>query len=111
VAILDVVVALTILGLSGVGLITLLGQTEHSVRQIRDTERAVRRASDEMGRFVVYDRTQLIAMVGHSAIDSWVVEISQPAADLFDVAIAPSDTEPVILRTTLYRRDTSHVTP
>lgn len=111
IAILDGVVALTVLGLSGVGLITLLGQTEHSIRKVRDSERAVRRASDQMGRFTTYDRTQLVALVGRSNVNGWVVQVIQPSSELFDVAIAPSDTEPFALHTTLYRRDTSHAAP
>src|SRR5678815_4332427 len=63
-ALLDVVIALVVLGLSGTAMITLLGQTAHSVRAVRDTERDVRQASDELGRFVVYDRARLAAMVG-----------------------------------------------
>ena len=105
-ALLDVVVSLVVLGLSGTGLIALLGQTAHSVRHVRDTEREVRRASDQLARLVVADRTQLLAMVGQTVSGGWIVTIVQRSPDLFDVVIA--DTTAPVLRTTLYRPDTTH---
>lgn len=103
---LDVVVSLVVLGLSGTGLIALLGQTAHSVRHVRDTEREVRRASDQLARLVVADRAQLLAMEGQTVSRGWIVTIVQRSPDLFDVVIA--DTTAPVLRTTLYRPDTTH---
>ena len=105
-ALLDVVVSLVVLGLSGVGLIALLGQTAHSVRHVRDTERDVRRASDQLARLVVTDRARLLSMVGQTVSHGWIVTIIQSSPDLFDVVIA--DTTAPVLRTTLYRPDTTH---
>ena len=105
-ALLDVVAALVVLGLSGTGLIALLGQTAHSVRHVRDTEREVRRASDQLARLVVADRAQLLAMVGQTVSRGWIVTIIHSSPDLFDVVIA--DTTAPVLRTTLYRPDTTH---
>src|SRR6478736_1242160 len=86
IALLDVVIALTVLGLSGTALITLLGQTAHSVRHVRQTEREVRQASDELGRFVAYDRPMLVAMVGRSLRHGWIVRVTPAGSDLFDVS-------------------------
>jgi len=107
---LDVVIALVVLGLSGVGMIALLGQTAHSVRIVRNTERDVRHASDELGRFVVYDRAQLVAMVGRSTSHGWTIQVTQVEPDLFDVSIAASDTSAALLHTSVYRPDTLHGT-
>ena len=105
-ALLDVVVALVVLGLSGTGLIALVGQSAHSVRHVRDAEREVRRASDQLARLVVADRARLLAMVGQTVSHGWIVTIVQSSPDLFDVVIA--DTTAPVLRTTLYRPDTTH---
>ena len=105
-ALLDVVLSLVVLGLTSTGLIALLGQTAHSVRHVRDTEREVRRASDQLARLVVADRAQLLAMVGQTISRGWIVTIVQRSPDLFDVIIA--DTTAPVLRTTLYRPDTTH---
>jgi hypothetical protein len=107
-ALLDVIVALVVLGLSGIAMITVLGQTTHSMRSVRNTERQLRHASDELGRFVVYDRIQLTGMVGRSLSHGWSIEVRQAAPDLFDVSIAESDTSAALLRTTIYRPDTLH---
>jgi Tfp pilus assembly protein PilV len=107
-ALLDVVIALVVLGLGGVAMITLLGQTAHSVRTVRNTERDVRQASDELGRFVAYDRAQLVAMVGRSLSHGWSIQVAQPSPDLFDVSIAASETSAVLLHTSVYRPDTLH---
>jgi hypothetical protein len=107
-ALLDVVIALVVLGLSGVAMLTLLGQATQSVRKVRNTEREVRRASDELGRFVIYDRAQLISMLGRSASHGWSIVVRREAADLFDVAVAESDTSALLLETSVYRPDTSH---
>ena len=106
--ILDVVVSLSILGVSGTALITLLGQTANSVRHVRDTERQVRRASDQLGVFATFTRPQLIAMVGRSRMHEWIVQVRQDGTDLFDVAVVDSLTGASVLSTTLYRPDTTH---
>lgn len=109
-ALLDVVVALVVLGLSGVAMITLLGQTAYGIRTVRNTERDVRRASDELGRVVTYDRSQLVTMVGRSWSHGWSIEVIQSAPDLFDLTIADNETTAALLRTTVYRPDTVHAT-
>ena len=109
-ALLDVVIALVVLGLSGLALIVLIGQAAHSVRSVRDTERRVRQASDELGRFVIYDRARLITMVGRSWSSGWRIEVVQGSRDVFDVSIAESDTAAALLRTTVYRPDTLDAT-
>ena len=105
-ALLDVVVALTLLGLSGVALIAVVGQTARTMRSVAFTERETRLAARELDRFVLYDRAQLIAMTGRRAVRDWSLDVEQVDTDLFDVAIARTDTSPPLLRTTLYRPDT-----
>jgi hypothetical protein len=107
-ALLDVVIALVVLGLSGVALITLLGQTAHSMRVVRNSERLTRRASDELSRLVIYDRVQLTELAGRSLSHGWWLDVGQFAPGLFDVAISETDSTPPVLRTTFYRPDTTH---
>jgi hypothetical protein len=44
-------------------------------------------------------------MVGRRELRDWSIDVEQVDSDLFDVAIAPSDTAPSLLRTTVYRPD------
>jgi hypothetical protein len=107
IALLDVVVALTVLGLAGVALIVLLGQTTHSMRRVRDVERETRLASDELNQLVRLGRADLVAMTGRSTDRGWWIDVTRTGQNLFDVAISAADTTAPLLRTTLYRPDTN----
>lgn len=108
-ALLDVVVALVVLSLSGVGLITVVGQTSHSMRSVRNTEREIRRASMELDRFAAYDRDRIVSLTGRTISHGWSISVTRAAPALFDVTVARSDTSAPLLHTTLYRPDTTNV--
>jgi hypothetical protein len=113
-ALIEVLVALVLLATAGTGLITLLGQTSHSMRTTFESERLERRASEELDRLALLDRGALLLRSGRSRSRGWTLDI-RPAGDgLFDVSIMESDTTTrVLLATTLYRplADSSNVTP
>jgi type II secretory pathway pseudopilin PulG len=108
-ALVEVLIALVVLAFSGTAMITLLGQTAHTLRNQRDSERTIRLASAELERVVLWDRERLAAHVGHSIIRGWSVRVEELTPLLFDVSIAESDTGIVLLRTTAYRPEKSHV--
>lgn len=106
-ALLDVVVSLTLLGLSGTAMVSLLAQTANTMRRVRDTDRELRRASDELGRFATADRNTLATMTGRSIQHGWIITVTERATNLFDVEIADTITRSPMLHTTLYRADTT----
>lgn len=106
-ALVEVLVAIVLLATAGTGLITLLGQTSHTMRSVLESERLVRRASEELDRFVLLDRAALNARAGRSRDHGWTLDVVPLGGNLFDVRIAESDTTRVLLETTLYR----HATP
>jgi Tfp pilus assembly protein PilV len=108
-ALIEVLIALVILATAGTGLVTFLGQTAHTLRQLRDEERVIRLASAQLDRMVLWDRTAFVARLGRSAFDGWTVVVQQMTPELFDIAIAASDSGAVLLQTTAYRPDTIHV--
>lgn len=110
-ALLDVAISLALLGLSGTTMLALLDQTEHSMRQVRATERELRQASDELGRLAMLDRPRLAALTGQSVRHGWLLVVTERTSGLFDVAIADTVTRSTLLRTTLYRVDTSRADP
>ena len=112
-ALIEALVALMLLAIAGTGLVTLLGQTAHSMQSTRETERTTRRASAELDRLALLDRTSLAASVGRQALRGWTLDITQRTVDLFDVRIAESDTSAPLLRTTIYRPrlDSASATP
>lgn len=105
-ALIEVLVALVVLATAGTGLVVFLGQTAHTLRHMRDQERLTRLASTQLDRIVLWDRTAFVARIGRSSFDGWTVDVRLATPELFDVAIAASDTGAVLLRTTAYRPDT-----
>lgn len=106
-ALLDVVVALVVLALAGVGLITVTGQTAHTMRSVRETEREAIAASAELDRLVAYDRAQLAAMIGSSVHGEWSIDVAAVGHDLYDVAVSRRGGAVPLLLTTAYRPDTA----
>lgn len=106
-ALLDVVVSLALLGLSGTAMVSLLAQTANTMRHVRDADREVRRASDELGRLAIADRATLATMTGQSVQRGWIITVTERSTNLFDVDIADTIAKSPVLHTTLYRADTS----
>lgn len=106
-AIIDALVAVTILGSSGVVLLGLLGQTAKTLRNARESERTMTGASEQLNWIAVQSRETLHAMLGRTTVHGWTFDVAAESATLFDVSIAESDTTRVLLRTTLYRPDSS----
>ena len=105
-ALLEVAVAIALLGLTGTALVALMGQSGQSLDQVRRREIDVRRASDELARLSAYDRGRLLASAGSWLSRGWIVSVAPSAPDLFDIAVVDTTTKLPILQTTLYRPDT-----
>jgi Tfp pilus assembly protein PilV len=106
-ALIEVLVALVLLAIAGVAMITLLGQTSRTMRATRDTERETSAASSVLDRFAAMSRADLLASVGRRDVTAFRADVAEPSPDLFEIAVAASDTSPVLLRTVLYRPDSS----
>jgi len=99
----EVLVALVLLATAGTGLVTLLGQTAHSMRATLLAERETRRAAEELDRLALLDRAGLGALAGRTRQRGWTLDVTVVDSSLFEVSIAASDTTITLLRTTLYR--------
>ncbi|MGH7615915.1 MAG: type IV pilus modification PilV family protein [Gemmatimonadaceae bacterium] len=112
-ALVEVLIAMVVLATVGTGLITLLGQTAHSMRTSLVSERLVRAASAELDRLAVLDEAALASRAGRSHPRGFTLDIRPLGDGLFDVSIAESDTTRELLRSTLYRpaQDSSNVAP
>lgn len=107
-ALVEVLVALVLLAVGGVGLVTLLGQTGQTMRTTRETERRMASASAALRRFEAMDRAALVGSIGRRDVAGLRAQIAEPNPDLFEVTVVQSDTSPALLRTMLYRPDSSH---
>jgi hypothetical protein len=106
-ALIEVLIALVLLAVSGTALITLLGQTRHSIESLEASEREARAAGFALSSMVVLSRAELVARLGRRVVGGWSVTVEAIDQALFDVGVAASDTSAVVLRTTLYRPDTT----
>jgi Tfp pilus assembly protein PilV len=104
-ALIEVLVALVLLAVSGVAMVTLLGQTGRSMRSTHDTEAEIRAASQVLDRFAAMECADLLASLGRHDAGGFRANVSEDSPDLFEVAVAASDTSAVLLRTTFYRPD------
>jgi Tfp pilus assembly protein PilV len=102
-ALIEVCVALVLLATAGTGLVTLLGQTAHSIRTTSESERDVRSASTELDRLTLMDRATLMTRLGSLTTHGWTIDIRAVDSTLFDASISPAGSSAVLLSTTLYR--------
>ena len=105
---LEVVVGIAILAITGSAWITLLAQTNHSIRELRAREAQLRIASAELRRITLWPRVQLDLRVRSSRLSSFTLTVSPIAPSLYTVALGDTSTGVVILRTTLYAYDSLH---
>jgi type II secretory pathway pseudopilin PulG len=109
-ALLEVVVALVVLAVAGTGLVTMLGQTRHTMASLVASERQTRAAGRELDALVLLGRDDLSARIGTTSVHGFQLTIDRVAPDLFDARVAAASNGPVLLRTTLYRPDMTHDT-
>jgi Tfp pilus assembly protein PilV len=110
-ALIEALIATVLLATTGIALVTLLGQTEHSMRSVRTSERQIRDASEHLDRLVLLNRADVIAREGQSSFAGWTLSVTALGSGLFDIAIAPTDTSRSLLQTTIYRPDTADAQP
>jgi Tfp pilus assembly protein PilV len=110
-ALIEALIAVVVLATAGIGLITLLGQTAHSMRGTLETERLTRAASEQLDWVAALSRTELVERIGRTQQSGWTLEVIRAAPDLFDVHIARTTASSALLHTTLYRPDSTDERP
>lgn len=101
----EVLVSLVLLAIGGSALVTLLGQTSHSMRTAIDTERLTRSASEQLDWLAVESRPALVERIGRTVLRGWTIDVRQTSPSMFDISVAASDTGAALVHTTLYRPD------
>src|SRR5829696_2346705 len=84
---LEVLVALVLVGLVAAGWATLLGQGTHSVRAARAREAEIHAASDQLDRMLASSQRQLTGRLGTVRAHGLVVTVGEIAPALFSVGI------------------------
>jgi type II secretory pathway pseudopilin PulG len=103
VVLLEVLVALTILGIAGASITTLAVDAGRLVRHARQSEEDIRRASDLLDRVALWSREDLDRHLGDHAQGEWRMTVSRGATNLYLVELRDSTSATNLLTTVLYR--------
>ncbi|HEU4722068.1 MAG TPA: type II secretion system protein [Gemmatimonadaceae bacterium] len=100
---LEVILGVAILGMVGVGLVTLLTQTVQTVRQGRAAERRTESAVQLLDRVILWSESELASRLGRSRMGVWNLDVATPRARLYTLAVLDTLSGATVLRTTVYR--------
>lgn len=106
----EVLVAVAILGVGAGAWASLAGQGIDAMRATHARETEFQRADNELVRASLWSRTQLEASVGVHRVAGLQIVVERASAALFAVAVADS-TGAVLLSTSFYRREFSVALP
>lgn len=90
VAVLEAVVALTILGLVGASLSAVVRQTAESAVRVREREALLRAADALLGAHALLDRPDLDRRIGDRRVGRFIANVGRPERTLYRVAISDS---------------------
>lgn len=105
---LEVVVALAVLGTAGTTIIGTVGQALNAVQRARDAGSRASGTSAHLDVISLWPRADLERHLGVRREGRWRLEIQRSAATLYTVMLVDSADS---LRTVLYRPDSSNVAP
>jgi type II secretory pathway pseudopilin PulG len=103
VVLLEVLVALAILGASGAALATLAVGTSDAVLRARQRDDDVRRASAFLEAVALWPREDLDRHLGARPQGEWTLEVRHPVANLYLVGLSDSGSAQPLLATSLFR--------
>ena len=100
---LEVLVAMTILGIAGTSITTLAVDSGRQVRHARESELALRRANALLTSVSLWSREDLDRHLGDRAQGDWRMTVTRATPSLYEVALRDGTVTPPFLRTVLYR--------
>jgi type II secretory pathway pseudopilin PulG len=103
VALLEAIVALTILTVACLATAGMVRQGIDSVRRAEVAEADIRKASAFMDAIALWPRADLDRHLGNHAEGVWRLQIDRPAPTLYLVALTDSLSRRELVRTALYR--------
>jgi type II secretory pathway pseudopilin PulG len=100
---LEVLIALAILGFVAASTLTFAAEGAARVRSNRVTEAELRGASALLDAVVLWSRGDLDRHLGRRRQGEWTMEVQRPAASLYEVSLEDRQTGRLLLHTSLYR--------
>lgn len=108
---LEVLVALAILGSAGLATIALATESWRAVRTARDADRSLREASAFFDAVALWPREDLDRHLGDRTQGPWRMRVDRLTPTLYVVTLADSSSGFTILETSLFRPEASRATP
>jgi type II secretory pathway pseudopilin PulG len=106
VALLEVLVALAILGTVGAAVAALAVDAADAMRRARDADTEMRRASAFFDAVALWPREDLELRLGTRRQGPWRLRVDRPGPSLYTVELADSAGARVLLRSALFRSPT-----
>jgi hypothetical protein len=103
VALLEAIVALTIVTVAVLSAVTMVRQGVETVRRAEAAEVVTTRASAFMEAIVLWPRADLDRHLGNRAEGPWRLDITRPTGTLYLVALSDSGSGRELIRTAIYR--------
>ena len=108
---LEVLVALAILGSAGLATVMLGAESSRAVRAAREADRSLREASAFFDAVALWPREDLDRHLGARPQGPWRMRVDRPAPTLYVVTLADSSSGRTILETSLFRPEPRRATP
>lgn len=102
-SILELIVALTLLGATGTAIVAAIGQTHASMTQALAAEVRVRRASRLLNAIAREPRAPLERRAGRRRVEGYEVRVGIGAHELIGIALADTGTGAILVETVVHR--------
>lgn len=86
-ALLEVMVALTILTVAGIWAVAMANQAAEAIRRVRDADAETRRASGFLEAIALWPREDLDRHLGDQREGGWVLTVRRPAPSLYTIVL------------------------
>ena len=103
IALLEALVAITILTIAGAGAVALATQATEAVRRARNADAQSRAGSAFLDAVALWSREELDRRLGDRRQGPWILRIDRPWPELYVVSLRDSLRSQELLRTSLFR--------
>lgn len=102
-ALLEAIVALAIFSIAGIALLRVASEASHAIELSATAELRLRDAGRLMDAASLWSRTELDQRLGERTQGAMLMRISRPTPQLYRVELMESESDALLLATTLYR--------
>lgn len=110
-ALLEVIVAVTILATAGVAAVVLGADAVRATERARRTDEQVRAASAFMDAAILWPREDLARRLGDRTQGPWHMRIDRPWPTLYTISLADTTNGQELIRTAVFRPEAPNAEP